>query len=181
MALTIQQKDVQKIAVGCLYLMLEKAIFSFPGSTNAAPSYWVVIRLAYGDPVRGGDTVNFPFQVIWHVWERVVTPILLDESLWMKGIRAPKRNVELASLGQWDTLIENIREALMAKLREQGYLPLTEEQVEVAAAALVVTVDPEGDGEPVVRDPDAPGGEAGAVDGILRWPDGHLKLTYPIV
>mgnify|MGYP006971703988 CR=1 FL=1 len=178
MALTIQQKDVQRIAVGCLYLMLEKAIFSFPGSTNAAPSFWVVVRLAYGDPVRGGDTVNFPFKVIWHVWERVVTPILLDESLWMKGVRAPKRNVELAHLGQWDTLIGNILQALMTKLRAEGYLPLTEDEVEATAAALVVTVDPEGDGEPLVRNP---GGEAGAVDGSLTWPSGHLKLTYPIV
>jgi len=180
MALTILEKQVQRIAIGCLYLFMRKAILDFPGSTNAAPSDYVTVSLATGDPLRGGDSVQFPFEVIWHLWERVVTPILQDRALWVRGPQAPKNNIELAYLGQWDVLVANIREALLAKMRDEGYSPQSEQEVEAAAEALLAEgyADPDGDGEPVVRNPAEPGDD---VDGSLVWPEGHLRLSYPIV
>lgn len=69
-------KMIRRLSIGCLYLLVRKAIPDFPGSTRSAPSQIVFVNLAWGEPLRPEDRIQFPMRVPWNIWHRVVVPIL---------------------------------------------------------------------------------------------------------
>lgn len=144
--------SVKRLAVGCLYLLLRKAIPDFPGTTRGAPSLWVVVSLAWGEPLRPQDRIQFPMRIPWYIWNNVVIPILtvtnpgtdpsdigsgsipnpvtgqcydlgvevittLRTSLRIEG------NVYQIDLGDYDTLIAKLVQAIGMLMEDQGYLP----------------------------------------------------------
>lgn len=110
--------DLQRLSVGILYLMVDRAVLDFPTSTAAHPSDWVFVNRSVGALLREGDGPLFPFKVRWHVWENLVVPIWNNPNLRVKlrGILGPTpKNLLLLQLGQLDLLLSEIRAALAAQ------------------------------------------------------------------
>lgn len=150
---TDADKMVRRLAIGCLYLLARKAIPDFPGSTRAAPSQIVFVSLAWGEPLRQEDKIQFPMRVPWYIWQRVVVPILTvtnpgtDPSNIGSGaipdpvtgkcydlgveikttLRTSLRiegNVYQIGLKDYDTLIAKLTMMVGMLMVDQGYLPV---------------------------------------------------------
>ena len=176
MAYTVKEEDIEAIAVGCLYILMGKGSVSFPGSDRAHPANRVTISRGTGSILRDGDGGIFPFSVPWDIWQSSVVPVLRDQAVQVKTGNGGRNflNQRLVWLGEWDSLLDQIRAALRRKLEANGYIPTDEDDEPVITG-------PE-DGEPIVRrtavgDPDYPMQDTGN----LIWPEGHPKLTYPVV
>jgi len=163
----IAPQQVDQLALGCVYLLFDKARLDFPGSTVAHPSLYVVVSRTTKPIVDKGAESRFPFQVPWDIWELGVVPVLQEfrnqnmiGTVDSPGIR-----------GGYDYWVDQMKVRLVTQLTAQGFLLPTST---VASTAVV-----EGDGEPVtepvVGDPEYPVPEHEA------WPSGNIKLTYPIV
>lgn len=74
--MTTENTMARRLAVGILWLLTDRAIPSFPGSTRSSPSLWVIVERASGIPLVEGDQGYFPMRVPWHVWSKIVVPIL---------------------------------------------------------------------------------------------------------
>jgi len=122
----IREGDIDRISVGCLYILADRAVIDFPGSTRAAPSDYAVVSRSPGPLLREGDAVLFPFRVFWDIWEGAVVPTLNDPEV---QIRIPstggrvQSNVILLSVGDYQTYIGRIKTILIANLKAMDYLP----------------------------------------------------------
>ena len=81
-------------------------------------------------------------------------------------------NKALVDLNQYETLIKKIEYALIARLKEQGMVQ-TDEEVEVSG----LLDDPVPPGEPI----EFPDTDPLGTGDDLVWPEGHPRLTYPVV
>lgn len=188
-----RETDLQQLAIGCLNILTGRAMVDFPGSTSAAPSHDVVVSLIK-PPIQDADACLFPFQVRWHLWQKVVVPILqagqygpitqttpsLRNALVVEALDF--RNGWVAGAqdrGGVADVLDQIQIALWQKCQEQGYVP-TWMALDGSTIPTGGVAPPPVPGEPVVLpvrgDPDFP-----VVDPELNWPEGHLKLTYPVV
>ena len=175
---TVTQQQVERLSVGVLYLLMDKAVVDRPASTRAAPSHVMVVypqaRIRY---LREGDRMWFPMQVSWAVWQFVVVPVLREKSVSFRvqdnsNLRVA-RIAALAHHGEWERYLLEIQTALMAKLVEEGYLPSTSETEDLGA-----TSGPASPGEPIVTT--LPGDSEYArpdLEDILH-PDGTVRLVY---
>lgn len=75
-------RDTKQLAVCCLYLLLRRAVVSFPGSTRSSPSIWVVVERTPGKMLQDGDVNFFPCRTPWYVWQGVVIPVLTVSNPW---------------------------------------------------------------------------------------------------
>jgi len=163
--------NIGRLALGCLYKNLGRALLDFPGSSTPHPSAQVVVGLTKQGAVWPEDSKKFPFQVGWYIWQEVCVPVLQDDSVMVRTLTGSLRNASNVALLDSDhaVLLEKIEAALIARFRELGIFPEAEaEETEPEGA----TGEPGGepDGEPIIR-----GGDD------VRWPEGHLRLTYPLV
>ena len=168
--------DIRQMAVGCLHILLGRAIPDFPGSTRSHPSRWVVVSQAQQGPLTPAYRGYFPFKVIWYVWQDVVVPILEDPTNQIvtrsnTSLRV-KLNQALLGLGSYEEMIEHIQAALVVKLKETGMVH--PDQSVGVSGSVVAPVIP---GDPVVQ-PDTDPLDTGD---DLVWPEGHPRLTYPVV
>ena len=164
--------DLYRLALGCLYVNLGKAVLDFPGSTRAHPSLKVTVSRAFGEPLRDGDKQYFPFQVVWHIWESVVVPVLQDPAYQVitretSSLRITGNQAFIES-GDYEALLQHIQRGLIVQMQEVGILPPED-------AALPGDVP--GAGEPIIRGSEDPL----LVDPEILWPEGHRRLTYPEV
>lgn len=180
MATSIGSGDIHLMAVGLMYINLQKSAISFPTTNRARPSRYVVIYPSAGDLIRDGDQHYFPFKVLWNVWHQVMLPVLRDPRYQFRDPRTGQEvplNMALLRLRDYDSIVQMYEGALTEKFQQEGFIPTTEDQVSQ------VQSDPEGDGEPIVDrgtetvgDPDFP-----LIDSEDYWPEGHLRLEYPTV
>jgi len=175
---TVTQQQVERLSVGVMYLLMDKAVVDRPTSTRAAPSHVMVVYPQAGIRyLREGDRVYFPIQVSWAVWQSVVVPVLRDKSVQFRTQGNPSLRVSrianLAHLGEWDRYLLEIRTTLMAKLVEEGYLPDTTEDADLGA-----TEGPGTPGEPIEQA--LPGDSDYARTDLpdILHPDGSVKLVY---
>lgn len=152
------QIDTRQLAIGVLYLNLRKAVPDFPGSTRSHPAVWVYVNLTCGNSnIKFSE--YFPFKVIWYIWEQVVLPVLEDPNYQVvtrTGNLRNNINQQYLDDGNYDALLDRIESGIVSKLQETGELPGGTEEAET----------------PVEETPE--------VD-PARWPEGHPRLTYPIV
>ena len=178
--------DVGTMALACLYRNLGKVNVVFGARTRAFPSWMVLVSLSTSGPLRPEDKEKFPIYIERDLWEYVCVPVMQDEAVMVRTVTGSHRNAGNVVLLERDpqTLLKKIAGALTAQLQVRGFIPQTEgagtestastvgSSVSATAAALAMLAEgAEGDGEPIER---------GTDDGI-RWPEGHLKLTYPEV
>lgn len=179
MSTTLEQQDLERVAVACMYLLLDKAALNFPGTSRAHPSELVVISLKPGGLLRDSDRAYFPLSVWWYVWEQGVVPVLKDEANQVKtstGSLRNKLNLSLVDGKEWDVIVQRIVDALQAHMQTEGLLPSP------ATEAVATTDSPSG--EPIVTPTLVPSVESSLPtpdQDDLLWPEGHPKLVYPEV
>lgn len=158
-------RDIRRLAVGVLHINVSKALLDFPGTTRAHPSRWVIVNLAYGGPLEESFRQYFPFKVIWYLWEDVLVPVLEDPAYQVMTSTGSLRNqINLQSLRDkdYETLLSRIEGGIVLKMQEKGYLPGGDSS--------------SGTGESSTENPSGTSG----VESV-RWPEGHLRLDYPVV
>ena len=165
----IAPQQVNQLAVGCVYLLFNKARLDFPGSTVAHPSLYVVVSRTTHPIVDSGAESQFPFEVPWDIWELGVVPVL-------QTFRNQPLVGELRRDG-YDYWVGQMQVMLTTQLSATGFLlPPTTGTMGTVLVAEGSTGDGLGDAvEPVVGDPAYPVPEREA------WPSGNVKLTYPVV
>lgn len=164
-----QEMDLYRIALGCIYILADRAEVDFPGTTRAAPSEWVVVSRNVKPPLHSGDNHFFPFKVPWDLWQNVVVPILRGESqeFLMKFLRD-----EFGLTNpDWDTILRGM--VLYLRLRIDPSLRGTVNNLSELDSLM---------GEPIWRG-SLSFKELGypAVDPQLAWIEGHKRLDYPEV
>jgi len=173
--------DTRTLAVGCLYLLVNKATLEFPGSNRAAPSGKVVVNLTPGGIYRPGDRAYFPFWVYWGLWHEAVVPVLEDKDVQVivtdnSSLRVHV-NLALLQYDQIDTYVDKIEWYLRKSLVETGWLPAEcagiEEEEEAGIPSTCPAPPPETN-----WNPDGPTGPD--VDDLFH-PDGTPKLVYKVV
>lgn len=117
---TDTDKMVRRLAIGCLYLLARKAIPDFPGSTRASPSQIVFVNLAWGEPLRQEDRIQFPMRVPWYIWQRVVIPILTVTNPGTDPTNIGSGAVPDPMTGECYDLGVEIKTTLRASLRIEG-------------------------------------------------------------
>ena len=170
---TLLETNLRTMSVGILYLLAEKAITDYPGSTRAAPSVKVVVSLTAQGELRSGDKAHFPYSVPWDIWQQAVMPVIEDLALQIRTSEGNLRNYlnmhALKSRADSEVFISRIRDMLEASLRSAGFLADTSITPTSTLAA----------GEPVVRR-----GTVGDEDfepadlEVLLHPEGHARLVY---
>lgn len=133
--------SVRRLAIGCLYLLARKAIPDFPGSTRGSPSETVFVNLAYGQPLRPEDKIQFPMKIPWYLWKNVVIPILTVTDLGTPNTVGSKydlgveiitnlrvslrieKNVANIDIGNYESIIVLLIQAIGMLMEDQGYLP----------------------------------------------------------
>lgn len=73
-----QTLETDRVAVGCLHLLMGRAVLDFPTSTQSRPSNLVVVSLGMGGPLLSDWRPLFPFMVPWDLWHYIVVPVLND-------------------------------------------------------------------------------------------------------
>lgn len=106
----------ETLAVAVLYLLWKWAFVEFPSTTRAHPSAQVYVQRAGSR--RGEYDTYFPMMVDGILWEKVVIPVYLDDSIQPNVIE----NQYAAGTAQ-GTLAARITTLVQAKMIEQGYLP----------------------------------------------------------
>ena len=170
---TLLETNLRRLSVGIFYLLAERAITDFPGSTRAAPSVKVVVSLTARGVLRSGDKIFFPFSVPWDIWQQAIVPVLTDLNLQIRrdtgNLRAYLNTTALRTRADSEVFILRIRAALEASLQTAGFLE---------ADAATTTVTPVA-GEPVVRR-----GTVGDDDFdrddlvVLLHPEGHARIQH---
>jgi len=151
MAVSITEGDLDSLAVIAFYILLDKANVSFPGSTRSHPSSFVFVQKRSDFEMPSEHKGLFPQKVLGNVWEEGVYPVLIDPE--------NQSNLTLRSLNEE---VSRLKEALRNQFILIGLIPGT---LVVASEEDVVVTETE--------DED--------VDEDLKWPEGHLKLIYPVV
>ncbi len=175
------QGDLEQLAIGCLYLLTNKATLEFPTSNRAHPSTRVVVHLTPGSVFRPGDQVFFPYWVRWALWHDAIAPVLLNKDVQVivrdnPNLRVMQNVILLRNPLDVQTLIDKIAEYLYDSMIETGYLPPEDDDPEVTGAPDGPTEDTDTDGDSI-ESPDAKTG----VDSDLFHPDGSPKLVYQSV
>ena len=170
----INNLNVRQISVGILHLNLGRAMTYFPGSTKAHPSHVVTVMLTSGGPLNESFNKYFPLQIIWHLWETVVWPVIQDpdyQVMKRTGSLRNQINLQYVRDDNYEALLERIDGGLILKLQEMGYIPGESLPVGIPNEALGEESLPVGDSKtiPLVESDND------------RWPEGHLRLTYPVV
>jgi len=180
MAPVVSHFDTRTLAIGCLYLLTNKATILFPGSSRAHPSLQVVVDLATHGAFRDADIVRFPFWVYWGVWHDAIVPVLHDKDVQVIVTSNPSlrvwQNQVLLNLKQYDELISKIESYLIASLVKAGYLPGDFNPTEPPPPEVPETCPPEPLG--VNWNPQ---GTVNPDTTALLHPDGSSKLTYKVV
>ena len=175
--------DLKTIAVGCVYLLTNKATLYFPSTARSHPSHRVVVDLANRPLFRESDRAYFPFFVWWGAWHEAVVPVLDNKDVQVivrtnTSLRV-HQNRTVIGLGHYKTLIAKVQDYLTDSFVTAGYLPTSFSPEATASAvqdALPPVVLPEG--EPLVLNPLGPVGPD--VDDLYH-PDGTPRLSYNIV
>lgn len=107
-----QYLDLERIALGCVYLINQKAVVEFPNTTRSHPSDYAVVILSPGKLLRDGDAAFFPFKVPWDLWQNVVVPLLQGEGAgitrqFMSGEYDLTNPDWSGHLDQWMALLAN--------------------------------------------------------------------------
>jgi hypothetical protein len=171
--------NLERLAVGCLYLLTNKATLEFPTTSRAHPSFEVVVNRTPGTMFRSGDWVYFPFSVETGVWHQAVVPVLENKDVQVYVTDNPSLrvfpNLILITIEQVEDLISKIEAYLRESFVSAGYLPagFSQEAVQEAGAPEGPAVDADDGGEPIVY-PET-------VDPDLYHPDGTPKLSYRVV
>ena len=168
--------DVRTMAVGCLHILLSHAIPSFPGTSVAHPSMWVIVTLAQTGPLSERYKGYFPYKIVGTVWQNVVVPVLEDPvnqiiTQSTTSLRV-KMNQALVNLKDYEGLITKIEAALIVQLKVQGMV-----QPDAVGAGGEIIPEAPAPGEPIVEPDMDP---LGTGDDLV-WPEGHPILIYPIV
>lgn len=170
--------NIRQIAVGCLYLLTNKATLDFPGSDRSKPSRDVVVGLATRSLHRKSDQVYFPFKLGWGVWHDAIAPVLTNKDVQVIVEDNPSLRVQpndyLIRHSLYDDLVSKIEAYLLVSLVSKGYLP--GEMLPEDGDDGVLESCPS-DPAPVNWNP----GGSDSVDPDLRHPDGTPKLTYQVV
>jgi len=131
------------LAVGCLHIMLDRAVVNFPTSCVASPSKVVVVELAYDGPIRESYRPYFPFNQRWDYWQQVVAPMLKDPR------NQPAHNPNIATminLKRYDDVALIYQRELEMRFQENGWLPSDDQQelieTEVPDPPAVPTAEP---------------------------------------
>ncbi len=173
------QTDLKQIAIGCLYLLTNKATLEFPTSSRAHPSYRVVVSLTPGSLFRSSDQIFFPFFVHWGLWHDAIAPVLMNKDVQVfvrdnPNLRVMPNFILLRNPLDVDTLIDKIADYLFESMIETGYLPPEPEADPDDPAEVFGPVeDVNTDGDPI----GSPNAKTG-VDSELFHPDGSPKLVY---
>ena len=114
---TADVDGLEALAVGCLYILLEKATVFFPTSTRAAPSHQVVTELGFGTLLRSGDRRYFPMVVRWNIWQEGIVPVLTDTSLQVTIKRMVSNRTSV------EPCLDLLKTRLLESLQGAGYLP----------------------------------------------------------
>jgi len=118
---------LRQIAVGCFYLLTNKATLYFPGSDRSKPSRTVVVDMATSGPYRDSDRTYFPFKLGWAVWHEAIVPVLENKDVQVIVRENPSLRVHqnkiLVTLELYDELVQKIEAYLLASLAEWGYIP----------------------------------------------------------
>ena len=167
---------LRTLAVGCVYLLTNRATLEFPGSEIAKPSDRVVVNLTARGLFRDGDRVYFPFSVYWGAWHEAVVPVLKDKDVQVIVRDNPslrvQQNAYLLSHGQVDVLIEKIEWYLRRSLCAAGYIPCDQQETETLPGSC----------PPAPTEINyTPTGPTGPDVNTVNHPDGTPKLTYKIV
>lgn len=180
--------DLTGLSVGCLYLLTNQAVLTFPTSTRAHPSFQVMIdrgAAATRNLYRQSDRVYFPFFVNWNVWHEAVVPVLLNKDVQVMVADNPSLrvhpNLTLIVLEDYDGLLDRLSAYLIDSLIAAGFLPPETDPFHgdvLEAEANAPADGGSGDGDPIVPNPDTP---AGTVDLEFYHSDGTLKLSYNVV
>lgn len=171
--------NLERLAVGCLYLLTNKATLEFPSTSRAHPSFEVVVNRTPGQLFRSGDWVYFPFSVDTGVWHQAVVPVLENKDVRFYVRDNPtlrvQANVVLLYTDDFGTLITKIEAYLRESFVQAGYLPATYSTVAAMEAEAPVgpVEDIEDGGEPIVYPT--------VLDPDLYHPDGTPKLSYRVV
>lgn len=167
--MTLIEREVQRIALGCLYVLLDKAAISYPNSNRAAPSDEVVVD-STADLLRDGDRVYFPFKVGWAIWQRGVVPVLAAYRLKKtSGTLRYQIRQSLVDACAFDRLLSEITQHLITSFKSAGFL---------SADPVVVPVVAQQEGEVVVRRNVRADGYDEVDVQVTLHPDGHQKKTY---
>src|SRR4051812_43869990 len=121
----VTQPDIRRMAVGCVYLFLERATLEFPGTTRAAPSESVWVNRTHAAPIVDGETRNFPFSVRWDLWENAVAKVLGDGALRTSIVRSLRSNVTGGLRVDpivYAEVVGRVEMSLIQALRDTGYL-----------------------------------------------------------
>jgi hypothetical protein len=172
--------DVRTLAVGCLYLLTNRATLEFPGSSRSHPSGKVVVNITPGGFYRHGDRAYFPFWVYWGLWHEGVVPVLENKDVQVIVTDNPslRVNVNLSYLqfGQVDVLINKIEWYLKKSLVETGWLPASCAGFEEVEEEILSTCPP----APAEKNWN-PLGPTGPDVQNLFHPDGTPRLVYNVV
>ena len=114
--------EIDRLAIGCLYILYHRAIVSFPTSTKAHPSYLVFVHRSANSTLREGDNWIFPYQVAWFVWESSIYPVI--KSYWHR---------DLSQFGSPSSLIALLKRDIKNLLMKNGYWPKDETYVDPAS------------------------------------------------
>jgi len=112
MPVILLEKETERLAVGVVYLLYRRAVLNFPSTTRSHPSFKVFVQRNTAEPLRSGDTVFFPFQVVWFIWEGTIYPVL--KALW---------NRNLGDIGNYDEQIAYVSGLIKTQLVHNGYWP----------------------------------------------------------
>jgi hypothetical protein len=176
----VRSSELRRLAIGCLYLLTNKATLEFPTTTRAHPSFFVLVNRTPRTMFRSGDHVYFPFMVGTHLWHQAVVPVLENKDVQVivgdnPSLRV-RPNYDLITLEQYDTLIRKIETYLRDSMVDTGYLPAEARSTyEQEQNAPVGPTEPDPAGDPIDYDP------TGVVDPDVQHPDGTPKLSYNVV
>lgn len=193
MAITLQEQDLYRIAVGVLYLTLDRALTSFPGTTRAHPSLKAVVYRSTREPLRKQDNLHFPFSVNWKLWNDVVVPVIQDDRIRVitrntPGLRNPI-NAHLVDDQDYEGLLAKIVEALIDKAVSLDWLP-------AGSSASSLVPNPPPINAPAGTSPNPKTTDKASVTtapvlipdlggyspvGGVTHPQGHLQLTFKVI
>jgi hypothetical protein len=172
---------VRTLAVGCLYLLTDKATLEFPGSSRSHPSGRVVVNITPNSLYRSGDRAYFPFWVYWGLWHEAVIPVLEDKDVQIIVTDNPSlrvhQNLAYLQLGQPEELVDKIEWYLKKSLVETGWLPASCAGLEETGETTLPAVCP----TPPTEKNWNPDGPTGPDVSDLFHPDGTPRLIYNVV
>ena len=180
--------NLTSLSVGCLYLLTNQGVVSFPNSTRSHPSSRVLVdrgAAATHSLFRQSDRMYFPLLVRWDVWHQAVVPVLLNKDVQVMVGDNPSlrvhQNMARIALKDYEALLHRLSAYLVESLITSGFLPPETSPHYGAAQEAVENAPAEGgseDGDPIIQNPDT---LADTVDSEFYHADGTPKLSYRVV